>query len=62
MILWTCENGLSHLKNNDEFYAWTDDSLAEGGIQISVNDNDIVEEDEGLYHVINSSSVIVLKD
>jgi hypothetical protein len=53
---------LSHLKNNDEFYAWTDDSLAEGGIQISVNDNDIVEEDEGLYHVINSSSVIVLKD
>lgn len=55
--LYTCENGIKRMDNEEKFWAWEDDSCANGKIKISVSNSKIVKEDEGLYCVNEFESV-----
>jgi hypothetical protein len=61
MNLYTCKYGIENLNVGKSFYAWIDDELAQGGYELTVNDSDLEEDDEGLYIVTKTDSVKVIK-
>lgn len=62
--LGTCQIGLKRLKRGNDFSAFkieNEEELTEKDVIILVNEDDVIEKDEGLFKVLNKKPIEILR-